>query len=131
MPRTVEHIVGCHHIAAARRAVGRPIWDMEIDVKAILRIDQTNESTEHVAEMSKKIAALLRARLPKKVLDFMDAEHYEGDLDGAIDDMEVCTVDSLNEDAHAPNGVEPVEMLNGWLEVIYDWADGNRVWLGN
>jgi len=31
----------------------------------------------------------------------------------------------------AENGMEPVTMFNGWLEVIYDWADANRVWLGN
>lgn len=43
--------------------------------------------------------------------------------------MSVSTDNSLA--IVAENGVQPVEMFNGWLEMIYDWADANRVLLGN
>lgn len=128
MPRTVEHIVACHRAAADLRAAGKPIWKKRIDIKAILQEDQENESPEHIAAISTRIAALLRAHVPASVFDF-GHEDYDEDLAEAVEAMEECTVDSLAVDAE--NGVEPVEMFNGWLEMIYDWADANRVWLGN
>ncbi|OEZ53010.1 hypothetical protein JAB5_27440 [Janthinobacterium sp. HH103] len=51
------------------------------------------------------------------------------DFVDAVEMMEECTVATLASDLE--NGVEAVEMLNAWLETVYDWADANRVWLGN
>lgn len=128
MPRTVEHIVACHKAAAALRSAGKPSWNQRIDIKAILHEDQANQSPEHVAAVSVRIATLLRAQIPATVLDFRN-DDYDADLTETIEAMEECTVAALAIDAE--NGMEPVTMFNGWLEVIYDWADANRVWLGN
>lgn len=128
MPRTVEHIVACHQAAASLRAAGKPIWDKRINIKSILHEDQSNTSPEHIARVSVRIAALLRARIPASVLDSAH-DDYDINLTETIEDMEECTVASLAVDAE--NGVKPVDMFNGWLEVIYDWADTHRVWLGN
>lgn len=128
MPRTVESIVACHQAATALRAAGKPIWSRKIDIKAIIHEDQQNESPEHVSEVAQRIAALLRASIPKSFLDVAH-DDYDCDLEETIEAMECCTVGELTIDAS--NGAEPVEMFNGWLEAIYDWADKNRVWLGN
>ncbi len=128
MPRTVDHIVSCHQAAAARREAGRPIWDKRIDVKAIIHEDQGNESPEHISAISQRISRLLRTRAPKS---YFDIGHNDFDFDfvDAVEAMESCTVEVLAQDK--ANGSEPVDMLNDWLETIYDWADVNRIWLGN
>lgn len=128
MPRTVESIVENHKAAAALRAAGKPIWSRNIDIKSILREDQTNEAPEHIAKVANRVAKLLRWRLPAAMLDGQSDE-CDFDFLDAVESMEECTVKSLAEDK--ANGVEAVEMLNGWLDQIYDWADANRVWLGN
>lgn len=128
MPRNVEHIVACHQAAAELRAAGKPIWSKRINIKAILYEDQKNESPEHIAAISVRIAALLRACVPEGAFDF-GHDDYDADLTEAVEAMEDCSVASLAADAE--NGVEPVDMFNGWLEMIYDWADANRVWLGS
>ncbi len=82
------------------------------------------ETPQHVTSVANRIGKLVRASVPKAVFDFESAD-YDGEL---VEWMEGCTVAELAADL--ANGVEPVEMLNGWLEDLYDWADRNRVWLG-
>jgi hypothetical protein len=127
MPRTVDHIVACHQAAAALRAAGKPVWDKTIDIKSILHEDQGNGSAEHIAHISVRIAALLRARLPESFFEFGHENHDETLVD-AIEAMEECTAASLEKDV--AEGFDPTESFNGWLESIYDWADANRIWLG-
>lgn len=128
MPRTVEHIVACHQAAGVLREAGKPIWAKRIDVKAILHEDQRNESPEHIAAISRRIAALIRSQAPAS---YFDIGHSDFDFDflDAIEAMETCTIVALAEDK--ANGCEAVEMFNGWLETLYDWADVNRIWLGS
>lgn len=128
MPRTVEHIVACHQAATALREAGRPIWDKRIDVKVIIHEDQGNVSPEHISSISQRIAALIRRRAPKSYFD-IGHENFDFDFVDAIEAMEQCTVEVLAQDK--ANGSEAVDMFNGWLETIYDWADVNRIWLGN
>ena len=128
MPRTVEHIVACHQAAAALRASGKPVWSKQIDIKSIIREDQANATPEHIAAIFVRIAELLRSRVPASVFDFGHDE-YDSGLAEAVEEMEGCTVASLAVDAE--NGADALEMFNGWLEAIYDWADASRVWLGN
>lgn len=128
MPRTVEHIVSCHQAAAARRDAGRPIWDKRIDVKAIIHEDQRNVTPEHISSICQRIAALIRRRAPKTYFD-VGHEDFDFDFVEAIEAMEQCTVEELAHDK--ANGVDADEMFNGWMEALYDWADANRIWLGN
>lgn len=128
MPRTVEHIVACHQAAATLRKAGRPVWAKKINVKAIIHEDQGNESPEHISAISVRIAKLIRRRAPASYFD-IGHEDFDFDFVDAVEAMEQCTVAALAEDK--ANGVDAVEMFNGWLETIYDWADVNRIWLGN
>lgn len=128
MPRTVEHIVGCHQAATALRKAGKPVWRKRIDVKAIINEDQENESPEHISAISIRIAALIRSQAHASYFD-IGHEDFDFDFVDAIEAMESCTVEDLAEDK--ANGYEAVDMFNGRIETIYDWADVNRIWLGN
>ncbi|WP_070308525.1 MULTISPECIES: hypothetical protein [unclassified Janthinobacterium] len=128
MPRTVESIVSNHQAASALRAAGKPIWSRKVDIKAILREDQSSEDPTVIALKANRIAKLLRSHIPALMFDCSDPDcNY--DFVDAVEMMEECTVATLASDLE--NGVEAVEMLNAWLETVYDWADANRVWLGN
>lgn len=128
MPRTVEHIVACHQAASALREAGKPIWNKRINVRAIIAEDQGNVSPEHVSAISVRIAKLIRAHVPAAYFD-INNDDYCSDLDYAIEAMESCTVEELAQDKKTM-GVDSVDMFNGWMEILYDWADHNRVWLG-
>lgn len=70
----------------------------------------------------------MRRHLHATVFDCANPE-CDVDFVDAVEMMEECTAESLAGDLD--NGVEAVEMLNGWLETVYDWADAERVWLGH
>lgn len=128
MPRTTDSIVANHQAAAALRAQGKPIWAHHVDLKMIIRQNQESDDPADIADKAKKMAQLLRASLPSSFFDQED-ENCDYDFLDAVEMMEDCTVASLAQDKK--NGCEAVDMLNGWLETVYDWADKNRVWLGN
>ncbi len=127
MPRTIEHIVACHQAATALRKEGRSIWHGRANIKDILQIDPHNETPEHIATISTQIARSLRTQLPSS---FFDITHHDCDPDfiDTVEMMEECTVEALMQDEM--NGVAAVDMLNSWLETIYDWGDKHRVWIG-
>lgn len=128
MPRTVESIVANHQAAAALRAAGKPIWSRKVDIKAILRENQSSEDPAVIAAKAVAIAKLLRAQVPAHLFDITHPE-FDFDFVDTVEMLEDCTVASLAGDL--ANGVEALEMMNGWLESLYDWADAQRVWLGN
>jgi hypothetical protein len=127
MPRTIEHIVGCHEAAQALRKAGKPIWKKQIDVLSIIHEDQQNESPEHICAISNRIARLIRNKAPASHFDVFH-DYFDSDFVDAVESMESCTIKELAVDK--ANGVEAVDIFNGWLESIYDWADVNRIWLG-
>lgn len=128
MPRTVETIVANRQAAAALRAAGKSIWPRRVDIKSIIRENQTSEDPAVIASKANRLARLLRRHLPDTAFDCTNPE-CDFDLLDIVEMMEDCTVESLAGDLD--NGVEAVEMFNGWLETIYDWADAERVWLGH
>lgn len=128
MPRTVENIVANHQAAAALRAAGKSTWPHKVNIKAILRDEQSSKDPAIIAVKANRIAKLLRAQLPARMLDCTDTDS-DYDLIDAVEMMEECTVATLADDLE--NGISAVSMMNGWLEVMYDWADANRVWLGD
>ncbi len=128
MPRTIETIVANHQLASALRAAGKPIWPHKINIKAILREEQSNEDPGILAAKANQIAKLLRAQVPARMLDCTDPDS-DYDLIDVVELMEECTGATLADELE--DGVSPVEIINDWLELLYDWADANRVWLGN
>ncbi len=128
MPRTVEHIVETHRAATALRKAGKPIWSKTIAIKDILNEEvEDRTSTEHIADVSQRIAKRFRSALPKETFD-ITADSYDSVITEEIEMLESYTVESFKIDIE--QGAEPVELFDGTLSVIYDWADDNRVWLG-
>lgn len=126
MPRTIESIVENHRVAAERRAAGKPVWDRNIDVKAILQEDQSNDSNEHAAEVANRIGALIRSRVPAAWLDW-NSDDLDEDLTQIVEGMEALKPDSYEGEAD----FTPLDDLNSMLDQLYNWADGKRVWLGH
>lgn len=128
MPRTIDGIMAAHHAASALRAAGKPIWTYTVDIKSIIKEDRTNVTPEHIADVSRRIAKMLRKGLPASMFDMSNPE-YDFDFVETVEFMEECTVESLAVDLE--NGATAVEMLTQWLDSIYDWAGQARVWLGS
>lgn len=123
--RTVEHIVACHQHATALRKAGKPSWAHKINLHAILDAGKGHELPAQVAEIANKLAKELR-RLPGKYFDQSSNDCDYSFID-AVEELEQMTTESLSADSKA-FGDEPVEVLDGWLEEVYDWCDRNRVW---
>ena len=94
---------------------GKPIWPRRVDIKSIIREDQSSEDPVVIASKANRIASLLRLHLPAAVFECTNPE-CDFDFVDAVEMMEECTVESLAGDLD--NGVEAVEMLNGWLETV-------------
>lgn len=103
-------------------------WKKQINVRSIILENQSNESPEHIADISVRIAKLIRASVSATYFDVTHND-YCIELDEVIDSMENCTIETLAEDKELSN-MEAVDMINDWLQVLYDWADRNRIWLG-
>ena len=100
MPRTIEHIVETHQIAAARRAAGQDIWDRRIRLSDIF----------HNTEMSfeeRRDAIVLRIRNSR----WADENETVAELLGELADTET------------------EDEFNGPWDAIYDEADYDRVWI--
>lgn len=126
MPRTIESIVACHQAAVGLRKAGRRIWNQTIHIKEILN-ENENDTAESIVDKSHRIAKLLRQEVDAAVLNELNSDCHM-DLLEAVEQMEQCTVASLQADA--VNGFLPTDFIDELLEVIYDWADSNRVWIG-
>lgn len=125
MHRTIESIVENHRVASARRAAGKPIWDRNIDIKGILRVDPGNTSNEHAAAVANRIGDLIRSRVAAAWLDY-NSPAFDEDLLDIVEGMEALKPDSYDGDEE----MTPIADLNGMLGQLYDWADTKRVWLG-
>jgi hypothetical protein len=126
MARTIDGIVDSHRRARELRAAGKPIWTYTVDIKTILK-ESDDTGIERICDAATRIAAALRAGLPAAFFD-ITSDDYEMVLDEAVEDMESYEAESLR--GLSAEGIDPLEMFNGRLEEIYDWADRARVWLG-
>lgn len=106
MPRTVEHIVATHRLAAERRASGKPVWDETIDVSEVYR----DESLTFEERRDRIVAILKRSRWYRNA----DPHRFDG-VHEIIDD-------------HLPYA-ETYAEFNGWWDELYDHADYDRVWI--
>jgi hypothetical protein len=127
MPRTIESILACHQAAVELRKAGKNIWKQTIHIKEILVENENDTSANVIADKAHRIAKLIRVNIDSTILDEMHSDcHME--LLEAIERLEQCSVESLK--AEASNGYLPDDFFDEQLEVIYDWADANRVWIG-
>ena len=105
MPRTIESLVNHHTESARRRAAGLPAWDHRIKIKHLLTDDDSDANARRVGNALHTI--LTRSTWIKNTTD------------PGLEDA----VNNLHE---APDADD----LNYWLDIIYDYADRDRVWLG-
>lgn len=121
MPRTIESIVANHQAASERRKAGRPVWDHTIRIKDLL--DDDNLNAEQIEARGKQVADRIRAGTPKKWREMGDDFDFELDeMLAAFDSIKLIEEDETEEDL--------LTEFNGWLDQLYDWADGRRVWIG-
>jgi hypothetical protein len=127
MPRTIEHILACHSAAEELRAAGKPIWKGTVNIKGLVGADRGNVSAEYISQLSRRIASVLRAKLPSRYFD-ISSDDYDFDFVDVVEMMEACTEAELADDLK--HGFEAVVMFDDWLMQIYDFADRNRIWMG-
>ncbi|WP_043598935.1 hypothetical protein [Nocardia otitidiscaviarum] len=106
MPRTIDHIVATHQLAADRRRQGRPIWDETIDVSDVFHNEDM--SFEEIRDVV--VAKIKASRWYRKA----DPHDFNG--------VREITDDHL---AHA----DDVDEFDGWWDELYDLADYARVWI--
>lgn len=87
-------------------------WRKTIDIKPLIHRDQSNADPVYVATLGKEVAALVRKHTSEDEQTF-----------SLLDPIE--TLEDID-----PDDDEAVDVFNGALEELYDWADGERVWLG-
>ncbi len=121
----LELLVANHMAAEGRRRSGRPVWDRTIDVHGI--VAQLPDASEESAAMAAgEIAALLRAEAPEGSFE-CGHPAYDIDLAEAVEHLEDLRPDSY---AHDPD-YSVLKALDARLAEISDWADANRIWLGD
>ena len=103
--RDLDHIVEMHKVAAARRREGRPIWDKHIRLGDIFYDDSIS-----FADKRDQIVSRIRA---------------SGWLDGRDEFDEL--VETVNEGLA---GAEDEDEFDAAWDVVYDFADIERVWIG-
>lgn len=121
MPRTVESIVDNHIEANKRRAAGRPVWDRTIRVKDLLT-GESNLEPKEIAEKGKEVVKRIKMSVPKDWYELGD------DMDWELEDI-INGLDSISEEDDPEEGIFALEEFNGFLDQLYDWADGSRVWI--
>jgi len=126
VPRTIDHILATHQLAASLRKEGKPIWNKTIDIGSIIR-EKRDASPEQIADVGQRIAKKLRSGLPANLLD-ETSDDYDEDIATPIEICENYTAGELANDRE--RGLDILADLNGQIEAIYDWADKHRIWLG-
>ena len=121
----IELLVASHMEANRRRRAGRPVWDLTIDVNGVVaRAPDTSE--ESAAAAAVEIAALLRAEAPEGSFE-PGHGNYDIDLVEAVEHLEDLQPDSYADDPD----YSVLRALDARLSEINDWADANRIWLGD
>lgn len=125
-----EDLAACHHAAASRLAAGKPIWRLKVDIRTLLAeySDLEDDDLAGIAAVTTRVAAKLKAAVPQSHVN-PDHADFDEDLASTIEQMESCSAQSLADDMKAL-ALDIDGRLEEWLEVIYTWADRNRVWLG-
>lgn len=115
MPRTIDHILDCHHAATALRNAGKAVWAASLTFQGILPdgCDAMPDdlSDEQATNLGAKFAAYLRAHPHTKAM------LAAGDLD--LDDI-IGSLESIG-----PVEEQGLSAQDG----LYDWADRARVWI--
>ncbi|WP_425953054.1 hypothetical protein [Ralstonia pseudosolanacearum] len=130
MPRTVESIVDSHRAAVARRNAGKPIWEVQVPLKDLLAKFAEfgdNLTAEQAVDFSQQLFSLLKMVVPAT---WRKHEHanYHMDFEDLMERLEQATAADFAPTADFDDS--PCDVINSWLDELYDWGDRYRVWLG-
>lgn len=130
MPRTIESIVACHRDAAARRRAGKPSWALTLRLKDVMAqyAEAGDDLTARQAvEMGHKIGLLLKVGVPASWRS-PDSDNYCMQFEDLFARFEQADLSDFTPTKGWPDS--PCEVINAWLDELYDWGDRYRVWLG-
>lgn len=130
MPRTIESIVECHRVATERRGVGKPIWDVKVPLRALLAEFAAfgdDLMAEQAVDMSHRLFVLLKTCVPAAWREH-EHDNYSMDFEDLMERLEQATAADFTPTKDWSD--TPCEVVNAWLEELYDWGDRYRVWLG-
>ena len=105
-------------------------WVKTVDIKQFLTDE---EGYEGIVSISNNIANKFIKEFPDYFVS--DTDHYDYEFIEVILNMKDLTVDSLILELDFVQDtynrcISAVDLFNIWLNIIYDWADENRIWLG-
>lgn len=130
MPRTIESIVACHQEAAVRRRAGKPAWALTLPLKGLMapyKEAGDDLTAERAIELGHKIGSMLASRVPEAWRKPENA-NYSMDFEDMVDRFSQASVADFTPTKDWPDS--PTEVINEWLDELYDWGDRYRVWLG-
>jgi len=107
-------------------------WVKTVDIKQFLTDEKGYEG---IVSISNNIANKFIKEFPDYFVSDIDHYDYDYQFVNVILNMKDLTVNSfiLELDCvqdHYDRCISAVELFNVWLNIIYDWADENRIWLG-
>lgn len=129
MPRTIESIVECHREATRRRSAGRPVWDLSLPLESIKKNyeEAGDELTiEQAIEMSHRIGAMLKAGVPESWHQ-PESQNFSYDYEEMFERFQQADASDFTPTKDWND--TPCEVINQWLDELYDWGDRCRVWL--
>lgn len=110
MPRTIESILDNHHAASERRKVGQPVWDRKLHIKQYFAGTDATDAT--AKETAQSISRAL------KNSSWARADQKEAGINSEVMQL-----------AEEFGDTEDLATLNSLLDVLYDLADADRVWI--
>ena len=132
MPRTVESIVENHRAARARVAQGLSPWACTVFIRDRLNAEPpegvVKGSSEHLAPLANEIGRALARHVPRAWRD-VDSPEYSMDFEELVEWFDGITAEELREDEKIFKE-DAVDLFDGKLDELYDWADRHRVWIG-
>ena len=115
MPRTVESIVESHRVASARRAAGKPIWDVKVPLKALLAEYAgfgDDLTAEQAVDMSHRLHALLKMCVPEAWRQY-EHDNYSMDFEDLMERFELAAAVDFAPTEDCTD--TPCEIINWWL----------------
>ncbi len=101
MPRDIDHIVETHRAARERVAAGLPVWDRRVDVRDVFR-------NENLTFEQRRDAIVRRIRNSGWTIE------PGSTLDHVVEEL---------------GDTEDTDEFDAVWDVIYDYADTDRVWI--
>ncbi len=117
MPRTVDHIVEMHRLAADRRPEGKPVWAFTVEgVKDAL--GAFDDHGDFLRSRDEVVAAIKASAWYRQAGEFDDLWEVVDEMSD-VGSPDIDWDDDYDEEQH----------FNACMDRIYDLADWDRAWI--